>query len=66
MSASVLMLDARAAHARAAGLTVGIAGGLDRHGTHGRGGVKRALLGSVAARVVRLASGSVLTVREPS
>ena len=35
-------------------------------GTHGRGGVNRALLGSVADRVVRLASCPVLTVREPS
>ena len=34
--------------------------------THGRGGVNRALLGSVADRVVRLASCPVLTVREPS
>jgi universal stress protein A len=35
-------------------------------GTHGRGGVDRALLGSVADRVVRLAPCPVLTVREPS
>jgi universal stress protein A len=35
-------------------------------GTHGRGGVNRALLGSVADRVVRLAPCPVLTVREPS
>jgi len=34
-------------------------------GTHGRGGVSRALLGSVADRVVRLAPCPVLTVREP-
>jgi universal stress protein A len=34
-------------------------------GTHGRGGVDRALLGSVADRVVRLAPCPVLTVREP-
>ncbi len=34
-------------------------------GTHGRGGMKRVLLGSVADRVVRLASCPVLTVREP-
>jgi nucleotide-binding universal stress UspA family protein len=34
-------------------------------GTHGRGGVNRALLGSVADRVVRLAPCPVLTVREP-
>jgi nucleotide-binding universal stress UspA family protein len=33
-------------------------------GTHGRGGVNRALLGSVADRVVRLAPCPVLTVRE--
>lgn len=33
-------------------------------GTHGRGGVSRALLGSVADRVVRLASCPVLTVHE--
>lgn len=33
-------------------------------GTHGRGGVDRALLGSVADRVVRLAPCPVLTVRE--
>lgn len=32
-------------------------------GTHGRGGVNRALLGSVADRVVRLAPCPVLTVR---
>ena len=35
-------------------------------GTHGRGGIDRALLGSVADRVVRLAPCPVLTVREPS
>ena len=35
-------------------------------GTHGRGGVNRALLGSVADRVVRLAPCPVLTVHEPS
>ena len=33
-------------------------------GTHGRGGIDRALLGSVADRVVRLAPCPVLTVRE--
>jgi universal stress protein A len=33
-------------------------------GTHGRGGINRALLGSVADRVVRLAPCPVLTVRE--
>jgi nucleotide-binding universal stress UspA family protein len=32
-------------------------------GTHGRGGVDRALLGSVADRVIRLASCPVLSVR---
>jgi nucleotide-binding universal stress UspA family protein len=35
-------------------------------GTHGRGGLDRALLGSVADRVVRLAPCPVLTVREPT
>ena len=35
-------------------------------GTHGRGGVSRALLGSVADRVVRLAPCPVLTVRGPA
>jgi nucleotide-binding universal stress UspA family protein len=35
-------------------------------GTHGRGGVNRALLGSVADRVVRLAPCPVLTIREPA
>jgi nucleotide-binding universal stress UspA family protein len=35
-------------------------------GTHGRGGLNRALLGSVADRVVRLAACPVLTVREPA
>jgi len=34
-------------------------------GTHGRGGLERALLGSVADRVIRLASCPVLTVRQP-
>jgi nucleotide-binding universal stress UspA family protein len=34
-------------------------------GTHGRGGLNRALLGSVADRVIRLAGCPVLTVREP-
>ena len=34
-------------------------------GTHGRGSVERALLGSVADRVVRMAPCPVLTVREP-
>ncbi len=33
-------------------------------GTHGRGGFERAMLGSVADRVVRLATCPVLTVRE--
>ena len=35
-------------------------------GTHGRGGIARALLGSVADRVARLAPCPVLTVREPA
>jgi len=35
-------------------------------GTHGRSGLNRALLGSVADRVVRLAPCPVLTVREPA
>ncbi len=35
-------------------------------GTHGRGGLDRVLLGSVADRVVRLAPCPVLTVREPA
>jgi nucleotide-binding universal stress UspA family protein len=35
-------------------------------GTQGRGGISRALLGSVADRVVRLAPCPVLTVREPA
>jgi len=35
-------------------------------GTHGRGGLDRALLGSVADRVVRLAPCAVLTVRMPA
>ena len=34
-------------------------------GTHGRGGMDRVLLGSVADRVVRLAPCPVLTVRQP-
>jgi universal stress protein A len=34
-------------------------------GTHGRGGIDRALLGSVADRVVRSAPCPVLTVRPP-
>jgi nucleotide-binding universal stress UspA family protein len=34
-------------------------------GTHGRGGVGRMLLGSVADRVVRMAPCPVLTVRDP-
>jgi nucleotide-binding universal stress UspA family protein len=34
-------------------------------GTHGRGGIDRALLGSVADRVVRTAPCPVLTVRKP-
>jgi nucleotide-binding universal stress UspA family protein len=33
-------------------------------GTHGRGGLDRALLGSVADRVIRLATCPVLTVRD--
>ena len=33
-------------------------------GTHGRGGVEQLLMGSVAERVVRLASCPVLTVRD--
>ena len=35
-------------------------------GTHGRGGVNRAFLGSVADRVVRLAPCPVLTVKGPA
>jgi nucleotide-binding universal stress UspA family protein len=35
-------------------------------GTRGRGGLDRALLGSVADRVVRLAACPVLTLREPA
>jgi nucleotide-binding universal stress UspA family protein len=35
-------------------------------GTHGRGGLNRALLGSVADRVIRLAPCPVLSVREPT
>jgi nucleotide-binding universal stress UspA family protein len=34
-------------------------------GTHGRGGVMHARVGSVAAKVVRRASCPVLTVRSP-
>ena len=34
-------------------------------GTHGRGGVRRVLLGSVADRVIRMAPCPVLTVRRP-
>ncbi|HEV8440331.1 MAG TPA: universal stress protein [Methylomirabilota bacterium] len=34
-------------------------------GTHGRGGLERALMGSVTDRVVRLAPCPVLTVRRP-
>ncbi len=34
-------------------------------GTHGRGGLDRTFLGSVADRVVRMAPCPVLTVREP-
>jgi len=34
-------------------------------GTHGRSGMSRVLLGSVADRVIRLASCPVLTVRTP-
>lgn len=34
-------------------------------GTHGRGGVSRLLMGSVAERVVRMAPCPVLTVRHP-
>lgn len=35
-------------------------------GTHGRGGLNRALLGSVTDRVIRLAPCPVLAVREPA
>jgi nucleotide-binding universal stress UspA family protein len=35
-------------------------------GTHGRGGIDRALLGSVADRVIRTAPCPVLSVREPA
>ncbi|MGE3513217.1 MAG: universal stress protein, partial [Vicinamibacterales bacterium] len=34
-------------------------------GTHGRGGVAKLLMGSVAERVVRTANCPVLTVRHP-
>lgn len=46
----------RAAEAHGASLVV--------VGTHGRGGVRRLLLGSVAERIVRIAPCPVLTVRE--
>jgi len=39
--------------------------GLIVMGTHGRRGVPRAFLGSVAERVVRLSPVPVLTIREP-
>jgi universal stress protein A len=39
--------------------------GLVIMGTHGRGGMSRVLLGSVADRVIRLAPCPVLTVRTP-
>ena len=42
------------------------AAGLIVMGTHGRGGVKRLVLGSVADSVVRRATCPVVTVREPS
>ena len=35
-------------------------------GTHGRGGVERLMLGSVADRVLRMATCPVVTVRQPS
>jgi nucleotide-binding universal stress UspA family protein len=35
-------------------------------GTEGRGGLERALLGSVADRVVRTAPCPVVTVRQPA
>jgi nucleotide-binding universal stress UspA family protein len=65
-------LDARAAlrngvvHEEIVALAQGERSDLIVIGTHGRGGISRALLGSVADRVVRLAHCPVLTVREPS
>ena len=56
-----LVRRARAAGARAPGQ--GQAHGRHRHGTHGRTGLKRAILGSVAGRVLSMATCPVLTVR---
>ncbi len=57
--------ELRVGHAAEAVLEAATQLGVDRIvvGTHGRTGIKRALLGSVAERVVRLASVPVLVVR---
>jgi nucleotide-binding universal stress UspA family protein len=64
-------LEARAvlrtgvAHQEIVALTLDERADLIVLGTHGRGGMSRMLLGSVADRVIRLAPCAVLTVREP-
>lgn len=52
-------------HEEIVGLASEERAGLVVMGTHGRGGMSRVLLGSVADRVMRLASCPVLTVRGP-
>ena len=59
-------LRAGAAHQEIVALATDERADLIVIGTHGRGAIERALLGSVAERVVRLARCPVLTVREPA
>ena len=58
-----LVAAARTAGARASGILLDFGADLIVMGTHGRTGFKRAIMGSVAARVVALATCPVLTLR---
>jgi nucleotide-binding universal stress UspA family protein len=61
--ASGILREVGAAHEQIVRVARSKRVGLIAMGTHGRGGIARALLGSVAERVVRTASCPVLTVR---
>lgn len=63
VQASALVLDAGAPAERITRLARSRRADVIVMGTHGRSGLTRALLGSVAARVVATAACSVLTVR---
>ncbi len=57
------LVEGSPAHERIAGAARGLRADLIVMGTHGRSGISRVFLGSVAARVVAIAPCPVLTVR---